>query len=86
MSDTTNTGTGAGDALNEAPVETAAGTDSVSRDNRLGRGRGQVGGQHVGVGRVEHRGLDRRVEQCGRVVHEVAVQRVVRGDEHRERA
>jgi small subunit ribosomal protein S5 len=41
VTDTTNTNTGAGDALNEAPVETAAGTDSVSRDNRdSGRGRG----------------------------------------------
>lgn len=28
----------------EAPVETAAGTDSVSRDNRLSRGRGGQGG------------------------------------------
>ncbi len=37
---TTATGTGAGDALNEAPVETAASTDSLSRDNRDARGRG----------------------------------------------
>lgn len=42
--DVTSTGTGAADALNEAPVETAAGTDSISRDNRLGRGRGGQGG------------------------------------------
>jgi small subunit ribosomal protein S5 len=43
VSDTTNTPSTApatAEALNEAPVETAAGTDSVSRDNRLGRGRG----------------------------------------------
>ena len=30
--------------LVEAPVETAAGTDSISRDNRLSRGRGGQGG------------------------------------------
>jgi small subunit ribosomal protein S5 len=41
--------------LVEAPVETAAGTDSISRDNRLSRGRG---GQSGG-GRNERGGNDR---------------------------
>ena len=53
MTDTKSTGTGAGDALAEAPVETAAGTDSISRDNRLSRGRGgqgDRGGQGGGRG------------------------------------
>jgi small subunit ribosomal protein S5 len=40
----------------EAPVETAAGTDSVSRDNRLSRGRGGQGAQG---GRNERGGNDR---------------------------
>jgi small subunit ribosomal protein S5 len=40
--------------LVEAPVETAAGTDSISRDNRLSRGRGGQGG-----GRNERSGNDR---------------------------
>ena len=40
--------------LVEAPVETAAGTDSISRDNRLSRGRGGQGG-----GRNERGGNDR---------------------------
>jgi len=41
VSDTTNPAPAAtGETLNEAPVETAAGTDSISRDNRLSRGRG----------------------------------------------
>ena len=56
MTDTTNTGTGAGDALNEAPVETAAGTDSISRDNRLGRGGGRGSGQGRGDGRGDRSG------------------------------
>ena len=41
----------------EAPVETAAGTDSVSRDNRLSRGRGGQGGGQGG--RNERGGNDR---------------------------
>ena len=52
---------------------------------QLGRRRGQVRAEHVRVGRVEHGGLDRVVEQGVRVVHQVAVERVVAGDEHRRR-
>ena len=42
MTDTSNTSAAPATAenLSEAPVETAAGTDSISRDNRLSRGRG----------------------------------------------
>lgn len=52
------TGTGAGDALNEAPVETAASTDSLSRDNRDARGRGTGRGDRnqSGGGRGGDRG------------------------------
>ena len=42
----------------EAPVETAAGTDSVSRDNRLSRGRGGQGAG-AGGGRNDRGGNDR---------------------------
>ena len=80
MSDTTNTGTGAGDALNEAPVETAAGTDSVSRDNRLGRGRGQGRGDRGdrgGRGGRDNRGGDSNFLE--RVVTINRVSKVVKG-------
>lgn len=43
----------------EAPVETAAGTDSVSRDNRLSRGRGGQSAGGAGGGRNERGGNDR---------------------------
>jgi small subunit ribosomal protein S5 len=44
----------------EAPVETAAGTDSVSRDNRLSRGRGgQAAGQGGRNDRNDRGGRDR---------------------------
>jgi len=45
----------------EAPVETAAGTDSVSRDNRLSRGRGGQGAGQGGRGndRNDRGGRDR---------------------------
>ena len=45
----------------------------------------RCGAEHVRVGRVEHRRLDRRAEQRLRVVHQVGVQRVVAGHQHRER-
>jgi small subunit ribosomal protein S5 len=47
----------------EAPVETAAGTDSVSRDNRLSRGRG---GQSAGQGGRNERGGNDRGGRGGR--------------------
>jgi small subunit ribosomal protein S5 len=43
----------------EAPVETAAGTDSVSRDNRLSRGRGGQGAQGGRNDRDSRGGRDR---------------------------
>ena len=46
----------------------------------LGGGGTQVGREHVGVGRVEDRGLGGGEDRLG-VVHEVGVQRVVGGDE-----
>src|SRR6185312_17442783 len=52
---------------------------------QFGRRRGQVRAEYVRVGRVEYGGLDRVVQQGVRVVHQVAVQRVVAGDEHRGR-
>jgi small subunit ribosomal protein S5 len=62
VSDTTTTNTGAGDALNEAPVETAAGTDSLRsepREQRRGgrernpnRDRGSRGGESQFLERV----------------------------------
>ena len=83
MSDTTNTGTGAGDALNEAPVETAAGTDSISRDNRLSRGRG--GNDRGGRGGNDRGGRGGRDNRSGdsnfleRVVTINRVSKVVKG-------
>ena len=47
---------------------------------RLGGGGAQVGCEHVGVGRVEDRGLGGGEDRLG-VVHQVGVQRVVGGDE-----
>ena len=46
----------------------------------LGGGGAQVGREHVGVGRVEDRGLRSGEDRLG-VVHQVGVQRVVGGDE-----
>ena len=46
----------------------------------LGGGGAQVGREHVGVGRVEDRGLRGGEDRLG-VVHQVGVQRVVGGDE-----
>jgi hypothetical protein len=54
-------------------------------ERQLGRGAAQVRPRTYGVGRVEHRRLDRPAEQRLRVVHEVGVQRVVAGDEDRQR-
>jgi len=51
----------------------------------LGRRRRQVRRQHVRVGRVEHGGLERMVQQDGRMVQQIGVQRVIAGDEHRYR-
>src|SRR6185312_592769 len=59
--------------------------DVVLGDRQLGRGAGQLGAEHVGVGGVEHAALDRRTQQRLRVVHQVGVHRVVAGDEHDER-
>ena len=47
---------------------------------RLGGGGAQVGREHVGVGRVEDRGLGGGEDRLG-VVYQVGVQRVVGGDE-----
>ena len=52
---------------------------------QLGGGRAQVRGQHVGIPRIEHGRLD-RMPQDLRVVDEVGVERVVPGDQHRDRA
>ena len=52
---------------------------------RLGGGGAQVGCEHVGVGRVEDRGLGDGEDRLG-VVHQVGVQRVVGGDEDGEAA
>ena len=51
----------------------------------LGGGGAQVGREHVGVGRVEDRGLRGGEDRLG-VVHQVGVQRVVGGDEDGEAA
>jgi hypothetical protein len=64
----------------------AAEVGKVLRTQReLRRGAAQLGAEHVGVGRVGHRRLDRPAEQGRRVVGEVVVQRVVPGDEHHQR-
>ena len=55
-------------------------------ERELGRRRAQMGGQDVGVVRVEHGGLDGLLEQRLGVVDEVGVQRVVAGDQDGERA
>ena len=84
--DVKSTGTGAGDALAEAPVETAAGTDSISRDNRLSRGRGgqagggsrdSRGGRDGGRGGRDNRGGDSNFLE--RVVTINRVSKVVKG-------
>lgn len=67
---TVPTGTGAGDSLNDAPVETAAGTDSVSRDNRIGRSGGR------GQGRTDRGGRDGR-DRGGRGGDSQFLERVV---------
>ncbi len=84
MTDTKSTGTGAGDALAEAPVETAAGTDSISRDNRLGRSSGRGGNprgerdnRNGGRGGRDNRGGDSNFLE--RVVTINRVSKVVKG-------
>lgn len=69
----------------EAPVETAAGTDSVSRDNRLSRGRGGQGAGQGGRGDRNDRGGRDRNNRSGdsnfleRVVTINRVSKVVKG-------
>ena len=65
---------------------------TLAEQVQVGRGeRGLVGGagelrrEHVRVGRVEHRRLDRPPEQCLRVVHQVGVERVVPRHQYGER-
>ena len=53
-------------------------------ERHLGGGRGEVRAQHVGVGRVEGARLDRGVEHRLGMAHEVVVEGVVAGEEHRE--
>ena len=53
-------------------------------DRRLERRCGDVAVEHARVRVVEDRGLDLAVEQRLRLAHEVLVERVLRGDEHRK--
>ena len=56
-----------------------------SAQRQLRRGAAQLRAEHVGVGRVGDRRLDRPAEDRARVVGEVVVQRVVAGDEDDQR-
>ena len=53
-------------------------------DRRLERGGGDVAVEHARVRVVEDRRLDAALEQRLRLAHEVLVERVLGGDEHRE--